>query len=55
MKSKNIELDVDFIGGQDVLTAEEEKMLSEYFKNKKKLIKKPIKSFKHSSRKKITI
>ncbi len=37
MKTKrNIkELDVDFIGGQEPLTKEEEKKLSEYFKRNK--------------------
>jgi len=34
-KQKNKkELDVDFIGGQEPLTKEEEKRLSEYFKRK---------------------
>ena len=44
MKSKKIKLDVDIIGGQGSLTAEEEKAISEFFrqlklatqKNKKK-------------------
>jgi hypothetical protein len=46
MKTKKIELDVDFIGGQGSLTIDEEKALSEYFKkrkqqsNKKNLIQK---------------
>lgn len=35
MKTKKIELDVDFIGGDKPLTAKEEKELSEYFKNTK--------------------
>jgi len=35
MKAKKLELDVDFIGGQGPLTAEEEKALSEYFRRKK--------------------
>ncbi len=35
MKKKNEELDVDFIGGEGALTAEEEKALSAYFKQKK--------------------
>jgi hypothetical protein len=33
MKKKKI--DFDFIGGQGSLTKEEEKLLSDYFKNKK--------------------
>ncbi len=32
---KKPELDVDFIGGQDPLTAEEEKALSDFFKQRK--------------------
>ena len=35
MKSKSIELDVDFIGDQTGLTPQEEKALSEYFAKKK--------------------
>lgn len=36
MKRKNkIELDVDFIGGQEPLTKEEERKISEYFKQDK--------------------
>ena len=35
MKTKKIELDVDFIGGQGPLTEEEEKALSEFFKQRK--------------------
>lgn len=32
MKNKHIELDVDFIGGQDPLTKEEELMISAFIK-----------------------
>ncbi len=35
MKSKKIELNVDFIGGMGALTVQEEKALSEYFKKRK--------------------
>lgn len=35
MKHKKEELDVDFIGGEGALTAEEEKALSAYFQQKK--------------------
>jgi hypothetical protein len=35
MKTKNKELDVDFIGGQSGLTKAEEKALSDFFKQKK--------------------
>jgi hypothetical protein len=35
MKNTLLELDFDFIGGQDPLTAEEQKQLSEYFQQKK--------------------
>lgn len=42
MKTKKIELDVDFIGGQTSLTKEEEKTISEYIKkSKSKKAKKP--------------
>ncbi len=34
-KRNKKELDVDFIGGQEPLTKEEEKKLSEYFKRNK--------------------
>ena len=33
MKKKEIELDVDFIGGQEALTAVEEKALNDFFKH----------------------
>jgi hypothetical protein len=35
MKIKKTALDVDFIGGQNALTAAEEKALSEFFKQRK--------------------
>ena len=35
MKLKKIELDVDFIGGQDGLTLAEEKAISDFFKQRK--------------------
>ncbi|MBK9732627.1 MAG: hypothetical protein IPO83_15340 [Chitinophagaceae bacterium] len=35
MKTKKIELDVDFIGGQGPLTSTEEKELSDFFKRRK--------------------
>lgn len=35
MKAKKTELDVDYIGGQEPLTAEEEKALSDFFKKRK--------------------
>jgi hypothetical protein len=40
MKTKKVELDVDFIGGQNSLTKEEEKAISDFIKNKSKKIKK---------------
>ena len=41
MKTKKIELDVDFIGGQTSLTKEEENTISEFIKkNKSKKTKK---------------
>ncbi len=36
MATKKIELEVDYIGGLGPFTVEEEKALSEYFKNQKK-------------------
>lgn len=35
MKTKKVELDVDFIGGQTSLTKEEEKIISEFIKKNK--------------------
>jgi predicted metal-dependent phosphotriesterase family hydrolase len=35
MKTKKVELDVDFIGGQTSLTKEEEKTIREYIKKNK--------------------
>ena len=35
MKTKQIELNVDFIGGQTALTVAEEKALSDFFRQKK--------------------
>jgi hypothetical protein len=37
MKQKNVQLDVDFIGGDKPLTDKEEKQLSDYFKNLKNM------------------
>ena len=37
MKRKSAELDVDFIGGQNPMTKEEEKAISEFFKAQKLL------------------
>ena len=51
MKSKKIELNVDFIGGQGSLTALEEKALSEFFKQRK-LIKKMAAKIKKASKSK---
>jgi hypothetical protein len=49
MKTKKIELDVDFIGGQTSLTKEQEKILSDYFRKTK------IKKARLSSRKSKTV
>jgi hypothetical protein len=35
MKKRTIERDVDFIGGQDPLTKEEEKLIHDFFQSKK--------------------
>ncbi len=40
MKRNKVELDVDFIGSQQPLTAKEQKELSDYFKSSKLKIKK---------------
>ena len=37
MATKRIELEVDFIGGEGVLTAAEEKALSDFLKQRKKV------------------
>lgn len=42
MKTKKIELDVDFIGGQGSLTKEEENALSDFFKQRKLVTKRPL-------------
>ena len=39
MKTTNDEFDIDFIGEQTSLTNEEEKALSDYFKQKKESLK----------------
>jgi hypothetical protein len=44
MKSKIIELDVDFIGGQTGLTKQEENALSAYFAKKKQTSAKRVKT-----------
>jgi hypothetical protein len=46
MKTRKIELDVDFIGGQTSLTKEEEKAIGEYFRkhNQKKAKRIPLKT-----------
>ena len=38
MKSIKLELDVDFIGGQDTLTEAEQKALSIFFKERKAIV-----------------
>jgi len=53
MKRKSAELDVDFIGGQNPMTKEEEKAISEFIKAQKLLrAKKLIQSKKASRRNK---
>ncbi len=53
MKSQNIALDVDFIGGLGALTPLEEKALSEFFKQKKITTKKSVVSRKLSKTKRL--
>lgn len=47
MKTKKVELDVDFIGGQTSLTKEEEKAISDFIKNNKT---KKVKSFSRKTK-----
>jgi hypothetical protein len=47
MKTKKIELDVDFIGGQTSLTKEEERAISEFIKKNKS---KKAKSLTHKDK-----
>jgi len=56
MKTKKLDLDVDFIGGQGPLTAMEEKALSEFFKQRKLTSKNTFRNTKHraSKRRKAT-
>lgn len=49
MKLKRTELEVDFIGGQEPLTTDEEKALSDFFKKRKSKSKSIIKTNKTSS------
>jgi hypothetical protein len=49
MKTKKIELDVDFIGGQGSLTIDEEKALSEFFKQRKLQNAKSVSTTKKST------
>jgi len=53
MRTSKIELDVDFIGGQSSLTSEEEKALSDFFKQRKGSVK-AVKKTKVTSRAKTT-
>jgi hypothetical protein len=50
MKAKKIELDVDFIGGQDPLTTDEEKALNIFFKQRK-LASRKSNLFRHGQNK----
>jgi hypothetical protein len=55
MKHKSIELDVDYIGGQDPMTKEEEKAISEFIKAHKSLNpNKQIKKTKAVRQRKVT-
>jgi hypothetical protein len=47
MKTKNLNIDDDFIGGLGVLTSDEEKALTIYFAQKKSQIKKPLRITHH--------
>lgn len=54
MKTKKIDLDVDFIGGQGSLTEAEEKELSEFFKQSKIKFKTDYKGSRPNKRPSIT-
>jgi len=53
MKIKKHELDVDFIGGSGPLTKEEEKLISDIIKSRKRALSKKTKS-KAQPKKKVT-
>ena len=56
MRRKTIELDVDFIGGQDSMTKEEEKAISEFIKAQKSLnAKKQIRNTKVMPNRKVNV
>lgn len=57
MKTSKTVLDDDFIGGQGILTKDEEKALSDYFRQKKSLANKPkLKSLHRTAkRQKVTV
>jgi len=53
MRNKTKELDVDFIGGQDPMTKEEEQTISEFIKTQKLLkMKKQVRKTRPALRKK---
>jgi len=51
MKTRQNELDVDFIGSPDPLTSSEEKALNEFFSKKKELQKQRANRLKRTSKK----
>ena len=54
MKTKNKELDVDFIGGQGPLTKAEEELISNYLNNQKSLkTKTATSSLKKAAKRKV--
>ena len=56
MKSKKIELDVDYIGSQEALTQSEEKEIKDYFKKRKLASqKRPVKSTSKATRRSKTM
>jgi len=55
MKRKLTELDVDFIGGQDPMTKDEEKAISEFIKAKLQNAKKQIRSVKATQQGEINV
>ncbi|MBK7691027.1 MAG: hypothetical protein IPK62_04665 [Bacteroidetes bacterium] len=50
MKTKNKELDVDFIGGQGPLTTEEEHAVTEFIKNQKLVRENKLKRIRRSKK-----
>lgn len=53
MKKEIVDIDIDFIGGQGPLTVEEEKALTDFFRNKKSTVENPVQRRKRYESKKV--